>query len=360
MAMQLSILVPTNRTGPLACSRIAQACSWAGPNIEVIVRDNSGNAEKREWLGHLQHDYCTIVTVDPCEPLEQFSALLALAKGDFLYCVADDDFCFDRAMAVLPGTIARHGSDPSFVGVTGTYAIDTSKGSRIVSYQDVDSDDAAARVAGYLNFSGPNVLFYAVLRQDVLRRISAFMRTMPFFFSFHDQIYCLLYLLSGKLIRLERLFYLYDLGIWEDDELGQKRDADFYRAAKMDPAIGKLQWFMCALEGAALTMNTQMFPGYTLAQREAVGSRWLAAMLRRFKDHKRLVSDSGLADKADLLCAALQASTGKLSLADMVMEVSGFIALFSNRQAKSYFDFWNAILLNRHPLIENADRAVSS
>lgn len=348
--MQLSILVPTNRTGPLACSRIVQACSWAGPNIEVIVRDNSGDAEKREWLSHLHRDHCKIIAADPCEPLEQVSALLDLAKGDFLYLVADDDFCFDRAMAALPGMIAQHGGDPSFVGVTGTYAIDTSKGSRIVGYQDVDSSDVAARVTGYLNFSGPNVLFYAVLRQDVLRRTSAFMRAMPFFFSFHDQIYCLLYLLSGRLVRIERLFYLYDLGIWEDDELGQKRDLDFYNAAKMDPAISKLQWFMCALEGAALTMNSQMFPDYTLAQREAVGSRWLATMLRRFKDHKRTAFDSRFADKADLLCAALQASIGKMSLTDMVIEVSSFIALFSNRQAKMYFDFWNAILLNSAPM----------
>ena len=348
--MQLSILVPTNRSGLLACSRIAQACSWAGPNIEVIVRDNSGNAGKREWLGHLQRDYCNIVVADPCEPLEQFSALIALAKGDFLYCVADDDFCFDRAIAVLPDTIGRHGGDPSFIGVTGAYAIDTSKGTKILSYQDVDSDDVAARVTGYLNFSGPNVLFYAVLRRELVHRISAFMRAMPFFFSYHDQIYCLLYLLSGKLVRLERLFYLYDLGIWENDELGQKRDADFYRAAQMDPAISKLQWFMCALEGAALAMNSQLFPNYSAAQRELIGSRWLAVMLRRFRDHKRGAFDSRFADKADLLCAALQASIGKLSLPGMVTEVASFIALFSNKQAKSYFDFWNAILLNCAPV----------
>jgi hypothetical protein len=33
-----------------------------------------------------------------------------------------------------------------------------------------------------------------------------------------------------------------------------------------------------------------------------------------------------------------------------VIEVSSFIALFSNRQAKMYFDFWNAILLNSAPM----------
>jgi len=51
--MQLSILIASNRTGLLACSRIAQACSWAGPNLEVIVRDNSAFDFMVLWLGLL-------------------------------------------------------------------------------------------------------------------------------------------------------------------------------------------------------------------------------------------------------------------------------------------------------------------
>ena len=55
--MQLSILIPTHRNDLLACSRIAQACSWAGPKLEVIVRDNSGNAEKRNLLAQFKRDH---------------------------------------------------------------------------------------------------------------------------------------------------------------------------------------------------------------------------------------------------------------------------------------------------------------
>ena len=74
--MQLSILLPTNRHGPMAISKIAQACSWAGPRIQVIVRDNSGNAEKRALLKNLQRDYCQIISVDPCEGLENYRNFL--------------------------------------------------------------------------------------------------------------------------------------------------------------------------------------------------------------------------------------------------------------------------------------------
>ena len=70
---------------------------------------------------------------------------------------------------------------------------------------------------------------------------------------------CLLYLLNGKFISIPRLIYLYDLGLWEEPELGQKRDLDFYKAA-MDPAINKLHWFLCGFEGAVLARNSDMFP----------------------------------------------------------------------------------------------------
>ena len=59
--MQLSILLPTHRHDLLAISRIVQACSWARPDIEVIVRDNSGNAEKRDLLAFL----ATLTSVSP-------------------------------------------------------------------------------------------------------------------------------------------------------------------------------------------------------------------------------------------------------------------------------------------------------
>ena len=122
-SVRLSILLPTNRRNLLACSRIAQACSWAGPQVEVIVRDNSGDARKRELLAHFQHENCKVITANPCEPRENFSEVLREATGDFVFCLGDDDFCFDHAIAELPGAIERIGSDPSIIGITGTYAI---------------------------------------------------------------------------------------------------------------------------------------------------------------------------------------------------------------------------------------------
>ena len=77
--MQLSILIATNRRGLLVCSRIAQACSWAGPNIEVLIRDNSGDAQKRALLPQFQRDNCNIILAEPCDALTNFNELLKRA-----------------------------------------------------------------------------------------------------------------------------------------------------------------------------------------------------------------------------------------------------------------------------------------
>jgi hypothetical protein len=345
--VQLSILLPTHRHDLLACSRIAQACSWAGPNVEVIVRDNSGDPQKRQLLPHFQRDHCNIIIAEPCDGPTNFSEVLRLAKGKFVFPLADDDFCFDHAVALLPGVIGQFDMDSSVAGITGAYAVETSKGSSVVSYPDLESDDVVARVAGYLSSSGPNTLAYSPVRREIVQRVFAFMNTLPFYFSFHDQVLCLLYLLSGKFVRLQRLLYLYDMGPWEATESAQKRDVDFYALAGLDPAINKLHWFLCGFEGAVLIRNSDVFPDHSLAQRQVIADRWFSTMFIRFKGHARLTFDSCFAGEADKLCAKLRTSSGQLSFHNMLAEVSGFIALSSKTDAQRYFDFWGAVLNKR-------------
>lgn len=347
--MRLSILLPTHRHDLLAIARIAQACSWAGPKLEVIVRDNSGNPQKREMLERFQREHVTMVFAAPCEPLENFSELLRMAKGEFLYCVADDDFCFDHAIAALPGLLDQVSGDASVSGVTGGYAVESSKGSSVVGYQNIESDDVVARVSGYLGYQGPNVLAYSPLRREMVERVFVFMNTMPHFFSFHDQIQCLLYLLSGKFIRLQRLLYLYDVGIWGEPEAAQRRDVDFYRAAGLDAAVNKLHWFLCGFEGAVLILNSDLAGPLSAAQRQAIADQWFSMMFVRFKGQPRLTFDSRFSRQADQLCAKLLTSTGQLSFQSMLAEISGLFGLFSQSHAQRYFEFWDAVVNRRQP-----------
>jgi hypothetical protein len=346
--MHLSILIPTHRDSLLVCSRIAQACSWASDDIEVIVRDNSGSAEKRELLGKFQRDNCRMIFAEPCDGLENFFEVLRPAKGEFVFMIADDDFCFDHAIASLPRILASVRGDQSVIGVAGAYAIESSQGTSFATYKNLDSDDVAARLAGYLSYPGPNVLYYSPLRRVLFQRLlDFFAKTLPFYFSYHDQIACLLYLLNGKFVPLPRLLYLYDFGAWETGELAQKRDVGPYKSAGLDPAMNKLHWYLCGFEGAALILNSSEFFNYPRPLRQSLADAWFAAMFARFKRNPRLTFESPLATEAEKLCASLRTSTGQLSFQGMLAEISGFMALTAKKQAMDYFYYWDSLLNKR-------------
>ena len=351
--MQLSILFPTHRHDLATLSRIAQACSWASPAIEVIVRDNSGNAEKAAQIAHFRRDHCTILSVPHCEPLENFSGLMERAKGDFVFCVADDDVFFDRAIAQLPALIDRITRDPSVAAITGPYLVENSKGASLITYPSVDADDVTARVAGYAGYPGVNSLFYSVQRREMVERVFRFMGAMPFFLSYHDQITCLLYLLNGKFVKLQRVFYGYDVGPWENYETAQKRDVRFYTAAGLDPAVNKLHWFLCGFEGAILIRNGDVFPDHAPAQRQQMADLWFSTMFQRFMVNQRLIFDSHCGPQADALCTKLRGSAGHLSFVDMLSDICHFIALSSPENSQRYLSFWAGMLAPRRQAVVN-------
>ena len=353
--MQLTVLLTTNRNNLVAISRVAQACSWASPQIQVVVRDNSGDARKRDTIARFQREYCTVVSAEPCDGPTNFTEAMRLAKGDFLYSIADDDVYFDRAIAALPAIVDAQGSDPAVVGMTGAYAIELSTGSTLVEYENISSDDVVARVGGYLNFRGSgNVLHYSPHRRMMVQRVFDFVRTMPAFFSFHDQITCLIYLMSGKYVAMPRILYGYDLGPWEIPLEGQKVDIASYATAGLDPAINKLHWFLCGFEGAVLARNSDLFPDHPTPVRQRVADQWFSVMFARFLHGARYTADSPHTAKAEALCQKLRASQGQLSFEGMLADIAGLMAAFAPDLAQRYFDFWSGALKPRRPIAASA------
>ena len=348
--MLLSILLATNRTGLLACSRIAQACSWASLEIEVIVRDNSGDAQKREFLALCRRDYCNIVIAEPCDMRTNFSETFRLAKGEFVFVYRRRRFLLRsrhrvvawRARSVQQGSLGRR--------------CDRSLCCRRVA-RDVDRQLSERRI-GRRRSSRERIL--ELFRPKHLslcadsagnRRTRLRYHTCDARFVFVSRPgYVLLYLLNGKFVRLKRLLYLYDLGVWEVGNTAQKRDVDFYTGAGLDPAINKLHWFLCGFEGAVLVRNSNLFPDYPLALRQVIADRWFSMMFMRFKGQPRLTFESRFTGEADELCAKLWISTGQLSFQAMLTEICSLIALFSKDNAHRYHDFWSAMLNKQKPI----------
>ena len=109
-------------------SRVPPGPDWKSKSSFAIILATRRSAQ---LIRQFSSDYCNIVVVDPCEPLENTSEILRLAKGEFIFVVGDDDQCFDRAIEAMPGVLEQFGKDRSVVGVTGLYALETSKGSAI-------------------------------------------------------------------------------------------------------------------------------------------------------------------------------------------------------------------------------------
>ena len=149
--------------------------------------------------------------------------------------------------------------------------------------------------------------------------------------------------------------YLYDFGVWEKTETGQKRDVDFYTAAGLDPAVNLLHWFLCGFEGAVLTLHADVFSDHPPAQLQAIANHWFVTMFARFKGHPRLTFGSPFTRDVEKVCTKLKAMSGPMSFENMLKEITNVISLFSKGQAQTYFDFWNAVMNKRKPIPSHTD-----
>ena len=149
--IRLSIVVPSTRGDLGALSRMLHACTWAGPRVEVVVRDSSGNATNAACLQDIACENCRLIVAPPCDARENRRQAIAEARGDFVFLLAEDDICFDRALALLPGVIESVAADPAIVGVAAPALRETPQGSEAFAYPNIDADDPLVRLSGYLS-----------------------------------------------------------------------------------------------------------------------------------------------------------------------------------------------------------------
>ncbi|HTX49068.1 MAG TPA: hypothetical protein VME40_06725 [Caulobacteraceae bacterium] len=343
LVVKLSILMPSNRTTPGACGRILQACSWACDDIEVVVRDNSGSLDKQRILRSAEGPSRRIVIADPCEAHENFVETQKLARGGFVLFLGDDDCAFDRGVARIAEIAGRCLPDPGIVGITGSYLLELAHGSQVAGYRDVGSENPVARVGGYVAYQGPNLIFYSAIRREVADAAWAFMDAAPLKLPFHDQLLSLIYLLSGRFLDAGRLIFLYNTSNWDTAATSAASDLKIYATAGLDPAVRQLHWLLCGLEGAWLAMFSPFAMPYALEQRQAMASRWFELMLRRFAGDRGHSYGSVLTPRATQLCEKWLQRAPHFDLAELLDDVSGFLATFAPDKAESYRAFWTSV-----------------
>jgi hypothetical protein len=340
--MRLSVLMPTHRVGLSACSRILEVCSWASEDVEVIVRDNSGDNAKRSLLGQIQLDTnCRIIIVDEDSPHENFISLMEAAQGDFVFFLADDDLCARRAIDAVVVAIQRFGDDQSVVGVTGQYLFETTEGSQMMGYGQIGSVSAIQRLEGYFAL-GLNLLFYSAVRRTTWLALWNWTKALPFRFSYIDLILAVIALLSGRYVDIKRLIYIYDFTGWEGG-LKFEKDYEFYRAAGIDRSILWLHGLFCAFEGTKIILSDLFAKNLTTSERMAAATIWYQRVLG---SSVPLQTQTPLEVYAEQLRSKWLRNQ-QVDLDAMLHDLSEFLTLATEDKAKAlrYRAYWSAIRL---------------
>jgi hypothetical protein len=339
--MKLSILMPSHRIGLSACSRILEACSWASDDIEVIVRDNSGDTEKRSFLSQINADNCRIISVDEDGIYENMIALMEAARGDFIFFSADDDLCGRQSIDAVLAAIKQNGDDQSVVGVTGHYLFETTGGSQLMGYTQVDSAAATDRINGYFAL-GLNLIYYSAVRRTTWLELCRWVGSLPMRFSYLDLIMVVMTLLSGRYVDIHRMIYIYDFTGWEG---GLKFDKDYalYEAAGIDRSALWLHGLFCAFEGTKVILSDLFAKDLTVNERMTAATLW----------YQRVLGSSAPLEPQTVLdeyAAQLRTKwlqTRKVDLGSLLADLSDFLDLATKDRAKAqrYREYWSAIRL---------------
>lgn len=89
----LSVLVATRNRQPYAFALIKDILSWADDRVEVVVSDNSENADLAGWVAALQPDARLKYRYNsgPMSSIDNFNQVVDAASGRFVCLIGDDD-----------------------------------------------------------------------------------------------------------------------------------------------------------------------------------------------------------------------------------------------------------------------------
>lgn len=336
----LSLVMPSNRVGLGAYARILDACSCAAGDIEVVIRDNSGSAEKERLLSLVDNPRCHLRFVPPCLARENFQKALDLASGEFVFLVADDDYCNRRSFTSIANFAAQHKAEHSIAGISGKYLIEKAQGLEVFAYQPLNSTSTIDRGRNYLHSPNLNVLPYSAIRRSLVISVCDYVNSVPFLFSYTDQLMSILYLLYGRFVDANCIVYNYDLHEWEHDKALAK-DIKYYTDAGFHESTVRLHWLLCAFEGVKAILTAPI--GSALrSDRQAIAAIWFDVMINRLRQsqHRYAPLDNSTIDAEAISLCNKWTSTSNISLDAMLADICGFFSLSSPEAAFKFFNFW--------------------
>jgi hypothetical protein len=223
------------------------------------------------------------------------------------------------------------------------YVIELRAGSGFLRYAGIESSDAFARMMGYIQTKGPNALYYSVVKRSLLQFSLNFVSSLPYKFSFHDQLMVALWLAMGRALRVERLFYHYDQTEWETQEGTLAKDRAWYVNAGLPIELDRLHWLICGLEGA-LTLNSPRVSTMGSYDGRRVSELWFAAMFERLRHWDRELGwgPTPTNEAAKRLTEKWLAS-GEVNLHELLVDLCDVFEITDKSGAQRYFEFWSSV-----------------
>jgi hypothetical protein len=341
--MIISLILPSYRHSYSALARMMEWSSLDPTKFELVVRDNSGNKEKRDFLGRLISPTLKIHSVDPCDAFENALSALRLATGDFVFFVADDDWLSIRGLEQLHTFIENNCSDASIGCFTGDYLVEATEYSYMFRYGAIDANDTHQRISSYLNSNASNFLYYSIVRRSLVETCFQFMDDLPYKFSYHDQVISLIYLTLGRVLKIERVVYGYDLGEWETAEKSLAKDRSIYVAAGLPIEYDRLHHLFCALEGALL-LNSNLILDKVGENTAASADLWFQTMFSKFIHHRReLPASNSDADLAIMKFQGKLLAQNSWNYQELLLDFSEILEVADPAGAQRYFKFWSTL-----------------
>jgi hypothetical protein len=311
--------------------------------FEVVVRDNSGNQEKRDLLSRIDSPALKLESVETCDPFQNVIEAFRGATGDFVLCAADDDSLSIRGLLQLHAFAEKNISDSSIGCITGDYLVEATAGSFVFRYPALDFNDSHQRISNYLSVNASNFLYYSVVRRSLAALCFEFLERLPYRFSYHDQLISLIYLTLGRVSQIGRLVYGYDLGEWETAENTLAKDRSMYAAAGLPVEFDRLHHLFCALEGALL-LDSSFILDKAVGDTGTSADLWFQTMYSKFINHRRdLPTSFSLVDiEISKLKEKLMAQND-WNFNELLLDICEILEICDPEGAQRYFKFWSTL-----------------
>ncbi|MDE2029889.1 MAG: glycosyltransferase family 2 protein [Alphaproteobacteria bacterium] len=337
--MKLSIAMPSHNVGSRINANILNACVLGSDDVEIIIRDNSGNEEKRKFLSGIKEKNCRIISVDECPGAENIRELMDETAGEFVFTVCDDDYVNGYALPSLLDEIDKIKGDTAYVGTSGIFVIDEDRKTEFFRFNCFDTPDALGRFKAYLG-GCPSIFQYSPIRRTVSKSVLGFCSTLPVYLSYHDWLLNCLHLMHGKFSYVDRYIYHYYNSNWTGGEQNLISDARYFKLAGIDTSGVRIQWLIAAFEGAQTFMSKYSGVDMPREQRQSLAvfclSHWYQML---FHTYMRQAPDAKY-DAETLKIAQKWMASSEINLSNLLADICEFYALTAPEKAQHYYDFW--------------------